>query len=122
MTEILVTLAGVIAAALNGGLPLAKVHADEVSLSWEAVELTVNGDPVDLLGYRIHLGPESDNYPTVIDVPGATEYTFSGLSEGLWFGRVQAISDGPGPDGVPSDEFVFYVGTAPKEPTGLAIE
>jgi hypothetical protein len=59
-------------------IPLLAYSAD-VTLAWDA-----NTEP-DLDGYKLYYGTSSRNYTTSVDVGTTTEYTLTGLTEGITY-------------------------------------
>jgi hypothetical protein len=89
----------------NGGdsnSPAAKT----VNLQWEAPTQNSDGTPlVDLKGYKIHYGTESQNYTGEISVdnPTVTTYLVDSLGAGKYYFAVTAYNKS-GTESSPSDE------------------
>jgi hypothetical protein len=63
----------------------APARGAEVYLSWKRPATNTDGTPLtDLAGYRIHCGLQSGTYTLVDSVGVQTNYTFTGLAEGVY--------------------------------------
>jgi hypothetical protein len=65
------------------------------TVEWDAPTLNTDGTPlVDLQGYKIHIGTESNSYSSTITVnnPGVTRYVIENLVPGTYFISVTAYA------------------------------
>jgi hypothetical protein len=80
-----------------------------VTFEWDA------NDEDDLAGYRIHYGTSSRNYSTTEDVGDTTEYTVTGLDEGItYYFAATAYNTSDNESGY-SEEFIYTTGLS-KQP------
>ena len=62
------------------------VHAESVSLSWDAPTTNADDTPLtDLAGYNIYQGTETDVYGSPVDVGNTLCYVVTGLTVGLTY-------------------------------------
>jgi Fibronectin type III domain len=85
------------------GLPAAaftvsRLAASAVMVTWEAPTENTNGTPLmDLSGYTIHYGTQSQSYTSTIAItnPGLTTYVVDNLTPGIYYFAITAsASDG----------------------------
>ncbi len=58
---------------------MTAAYAADVTLAWDP------NTESDIAGYKMHYGTSSRNYPHVVDVGNTTQYTLTGLQEGLTY-------------------------------------
>ena len=59
----------------EGGL----IFDGSLPVEWSPVTLDSIGDPIVVTGYKVHHGPSSGVYDTVVDVGNVTSYSIAGL-------------------------------------------
>jgi uncharacterized repeat protein (TIGR02543 family) len=81
--------------------PLSKVYAAQVILAWDA-----STDPA-VVGYKIHYGNASRNYPAVVDAGNRTTCTIANLSPGMAYYFAATGYDASGQESGYSNEVVY---------------
>ena len=82
-------------------LPPSKVYAAQVTLAWDA-----STDPA-VVGYKIHYGTASRNYPAVVDAGNRTTCTITSLSAGMAYYFAATGYDASGQESGYSNETVY---------------
>ena len=81
--------------------PPSKVYATQVTLAWDA-----STDP-NVVGYKIHYGTASGNYPAVVDAGSKTTCTIANLTAGMAYYFAATGYDSSGQESGYSNEVVY---------------
>jgi hypothetical protein len=84
-------------------LPPSKVWGAQLTLAWDA-----SADP-NLVGYKIHYGTASRNYPAVVDAGNRTTCTITNLSAGMAYYFAATGYDASGQESGYSNEVVYTI-------------
>src|ERR1043166_1775396 len=107
---------GILAAAVFALLSLAGIsRAASVTLAWDAVTNSM------LSGYRVYCGTTSQNYSTNFDAGPATEFSLSGLSNGVTYYFVATAYTAIGLESPPSTEIIYTVPAATNPAPAIAL-
>ncbi len=97
-----------------------NVYASDVSLTWDAPIMNVDGSPLtDLKGYKVYYGTESNNYSENIDVGNVTNYTVSNLSDGTTYYFAVTAYDTSGNESDYSNEVSKTI--IPEKPADISV-
>ena len=91
------------------------VHAASVDLAWDA------NTESDLAGYKVHYGTASRNYSHSIDVGNTTEYTLTGLEEGVAYYMAATAYDDQNYESDYSSELVYTPPVSNHSPATPAV-